>query len=358
MARRENSKRGGVSARDEVEGAEHDAMQITKPAAMKFGTARSMGIACMSVVGGIVVACRASEHTPDAAASQASSPLDAQTEAATPSVPSAAVPREPITILVPGTTAALVMQPVPGGVVEIARADGTAESERVEVSTFFLATTETTWDMYDAFVFALDRGKNDDDPPDAYARPSKPYILMDRGFGHSGYPAISVSFRGATEFCRWLSAKTHRRFRLPTEAEWALACKLGEDSTSGIEDRAWCAENSEVEMRLVTHPVAKKRADALGLFDLLGNAAEWTSSAGGKGVARGGSFKDHAANLASTARRSDDRALNATDPQIPKSAWWLADGGFIGFRVVMESAEAVGEDVHGAPQGTAAPRPK
>ena len=36
------------------------------------------------------------------------------------------------------------------------------------------------------------------------------------------------------------------------------------------------------------------------------------------------------------ARRPDDKSLNRTDPQIPRSVWWLADGGFIGFRVLCE----------------------
>ena len=254
-------------------------------------------------------------------ASPAKSPVDSRSQ--------------PITVAVPGTTTALLMHPLTSGV--------------------FVATTEVTWDMYDAFVFALDRGKDETDPPDAWARPSKPYILMDRGFGHAGYPAISVSFRGATEFCRWLSAKTQRRFRLPTEAEWMLACKLGSEGAANLDERAWCAENSEVEMRLVTHPVASKHADALGLFDLLGNAAEWTIGADGTGIARGGSFKDHAANLSSTTRRADDRKLNATDPQIPKSVWWLADGGFVGFRVVLESSNPGAEHARATPPSSVFP---
>ena len=50
------------------------------------------------------------------------------------------------------------------------------------------------------------------DAPDAIARPSKPYISMDRGFGHAGYPAISMSYHAASAFCAWLSARTaHRR---------------------------------------------------------------------------------------------------------------------------------------------------
>jgi formylglycine-generating enzyme required for sulfatase activity len=185
-------------------------------------------------------------------------------------------------------------------------------------------------------VFALDRPETEKDPPDAFARPSKPYILMDRGFGHAGYPAISVSHKGAVEFCKWLAHKTGKRVRLPTEAEWEQAAKLGAGAAVPLGDVAWFKDNSELDMRITTHPVATKKPDALGLYDVLGNAAEWTTSTAGTGVARGGSFREAADAVTPLARRLDDKSLNRTDPQIPRSVWWLADGGFIGFRVLCE----------------------
>lgn len=246
-------------------------------------------------------------------------------------------------VLVPGTTVKLALKPVPRGVLEFdAPPTETAPSAtaltHVDVPAFWIASTETTWDMYDSFVFAMDRAETERDPPDAWTRPSKPYILMDRGFGHSGYPVISVSYKGATEFCKWLAAKTGKRFRLPTEVEWQRACAAGAvvDDAHSLGDRAWFKDNCAVDGRATTHPVAQKTPDSLGLFDMLGNAAEWTTSRAGTGVARGGSFKDVAADVSSTARRLDDKSLNKTDPQLPRSVWWLADGGFIGFRVMCE----------------------
>jgi formylglycine-generating enzyme required for sulfatase activity len=237
---------------------------------------------------------------------------------------------EPFEVLVPGTTTAqLALVPIPGG--EIVRDDGS----RVALEPFFAATTEITWDMYDAFVFAMERAETEKDPPDAFARPSKPYILMDRGFGHTGYPVISVSFRGASEFCRWLSSRTGKRFRLPTEAEWTHAARGGSETAldaAVLGETAWYQANSKTRGRATTKPVGKKAANGYGLFDVRGNAAEWTVGADGGGVLRGGSFKDSADELA--ARRPADPAWNQTDPQIPKSVWWLADGPFAGFRVV------------------------
>ncbi|MDZ4772197.1 MAG: SUMF1/EgtB/PvdO family nonheme iron enzyme [Planctomycetota bacterium] len=231
----------------------------------------------------------------------------------------------PFELTVPGTTTKLTFVPIPGD---------------ADTQTYFLARTETTWDMYDAFVFAMDRPETEKDPPDAFARPSKPYILMDRGFGHAGFPVISVSYRGASEFCRWLSHKTGKRMRLPSESEWQRAAEMGSKTGVALSDVAWFKDNSELDMRATTHAIATKKSDALGLYDMLGNASEWTTSATGTGVARGGSFRDPAALVTTSARRLDDKSLNRTDPQIPRSKWWLADGGFIGFRVLCENDAA------------------
>jgi len=315
------------SARPESAGTEATAPAGERPAPAATASAAPAGSATPAV--------------PAASSAQtASSDPAARTAPAAQAPPVAAKPAaalERFEILVPGTTAKLALAPIPAG--ELAHADGT----RAAVGPFFASTTEITWDMYDAFVFAMERAENETDPPDAYARPSKPYILMDRGFGHAGYPVISVSFRGATEFCRWLSAKTGKRFRLPTENEWEHAARGGSqgaythgDDPAALEANAWYAANSKARGRSSTRTVGKKAANAYGLHDVHGNAAEWTVGADGKGVLRGGSFKDPADKLGLVARLPDDPAFNATDPQVPKSVWWLADGAFAGFRVVCD----------------------
>jgi len=262
--------------------------------------------------------------------------IGSQGELAKPPSPAGeSAPLERVELFVPGTTSKLVLVPIPAGAVHTSA--GTES-----VGPFLASTTEITWDMYDAFVFAMDRAETEKDPPDAFARPSKPYILMDRGFGHAGYPVISVSFRGASEFCRWLSTRTGKRFRLPTEAEWRHAARGGveaaqaTDSADALEASAWYQANSKQRGRASTRPVGKKSANGFGLHDVLGNAAEWTVGADGKGVLRGGSFKEPAGAVSLEARVPDDPAFNSTDPQIPKSVWWLADGPFAGFRVVCD----------------------
>jgi hypothetical protein len=78
---------------------------------------------------------------------------------------------------------------------------------------FWVSRTGITRELYDAFVYEAATG-------DAVAstRPSKPGVAVDPGFGHDGYPATSISVKGARALCRWLSAKTGRRYRLPTDS--------------------------------------------------------------------------------------------------------------------------------------------
>ena len=190
---------------------------------------------------------------------------------------------------------------------------------------------EIEWDLYDTFVFSLDQ----DDPanPDdggVVTRPTKPYINMDRGWGHDNYPAMGMSHQAAGEFCIWLSHKTGRSFRLPTVEEWqAIAAQSG-TTPDKVEARCWHAENSSE----TTNPRGVKEADDLGLYDLLGNVGEWCFSSSGKPMACGGSYMDEPGLLTPTAIQKPDRSWNETDPQIPKSKWWLADCTWVGIRPI------------------------
>jgi formylglycine-generating enzyme required for sulfatase activity len=162
---------------------------------------------------------------------------------------------------------------------------------------------------------------------------------MDRGFGHGGYPAISMSFKGAGAFCEWLSKKTGHHYRLPTEEEWELACRAGSsarfshgDDEEALAAHAWYRKNSE----RTTHTVGTKKPNALGLHDMHGNAGEWCVGADGKPIVRGGSYRDPAEKIIVDFRREPSRSWNRSDPQIPKSKWWLADCSFVGFRIVRD----------------------
>lgn len=152
-------------------------------------------------------------------------------------------------------------------------------------------------------------------------------------------PVERVSWLNAMEFCRRLSEKEGKKYRLPTEAEWEYVCRAGSTgalSGSGdLETMGWYAENSEG----LTHPVATLKANHWGLYDLHGNVAEWCldkylagyessevtdprGPAEGKGrVVRGGSFDYFPASCRCAARSSAQESYQLNR---------------IGFRIVMD----------------------
>ena len=228
-----------------------------------------------------------------------------------------------------GTLVSFEMLQVPGGEAEIRR-DGA--STVVKVESFYIGVTEVTWDLYDVFALELDKAA-DRGTSDAIARPSNPYGAPDYGWGHAGFPAISLTRAAAEAFCVWLSKKTAKAYRLPTEAEWARAARLAAGAALPAERRdaiAWHRGNAEAR----THAVATKKPDGLGLFDLFGNAGEWVVPPDGALVLRGGSFRDAADGIGVHSRAVQEPSWNETDPQLPKSKWWLSDAPFAGFRIV------------------------
>lgn len=231
-----------------------------------------------------------------------------------------------------GTLASFDMIAVPGGEITVpdpAKKDATVT---VKIKPFWIARTETTWDLYDIFVLKLDEAAQTAPADvDAVSRPSKPYGTADRGYGRQGYPVINVTYMGGEHFCKWLSAKTGRNYRLPTEAEWEYACRAGKAVPDGkqMADFAWFDEDT-------TAPVGKRIPNAWGIQDMLGNVGEWCLDLAGKPVLCGGTFEDSVEKMRPTTRRYSTPLWQANDPQSPKSKWWLSDGQFVGFRVVRD----------------------
>jgi formylglycine-generating enzyme required for sulfatase activity len=105
-----------------------------------------------------------------------------------------------------------------------------------------------------------------------YAQVMKSNPSVQKGDAH---PVDSVRWTDAVEFCRRLSEQTGRLVRLPTEAEWEYAARAGSRTpfagTGKLDDMGWYALNSGDR----SHPVAGKRPNEWGLFDMHGNVAEW-----------------------------------------------------------------------------------
>ncbi len=243
----------------------------------------------------------------------------------------------PYQLKLPGDLVTCDLVPVPGGRYRFADPAKGGEAGEVTIAPFWMGKVEVTWDEYDIFAFRMDQTDAEVAAnADAASRPSMPYGAPDRGFGHAGYPAISVAGHAAKMFCEWLSKKTGVLYRLPTEAEWEWACReaKADGAAQATEESAWLKSNSDD----TTHPVGQKQPNALGLHDLLGNVVEWVVGSDGVLVTRGGCFRDPAEKLTWQARDVYSLDWQQQDPQDPKSRWWLSDGDFVGFRVVRPQA--------------------
>ncbi|MGA2497519.1 MAG: SUMF1/EgtB/PvdO family nonheme iron enzyme, partial [Tepidisphaeraceae bacterium] len=146
-------------------------------------------------------------------------------------------------------------------------------------------------------------------------------------------PVVRVSWYEAMEFCKWLSAKTGKRYTLPTEQQWEWACRAGTDTPFWFGDmntdfspfanladksirelayQGWRPKAPDIAARddrfddghLVTADVGSYKPNLWGLYDMHGNAAEWTASTynATQRVVRGGSWFDLPVRARSAAR--------------------------------------------------------
>ncbi|PCJ98955.1 MAG: sulfatase-modifying factor [Flavobacteriaceae bacterium] len=257
---------------------------------------------------------------------------------------------------------------------ELGRKNDEGPKHEMEIKSFLMSKYEITWDLYNLFLqrsidaIAHTKENQISIEVDAVAGATVPYVDMSLGMGTSkDLPVGNTTLYAASKFCEWLSAKTGRFYRLPTEAEWEYAARSGSETTfffgndpSKLKDFAWYEYNS-----LNTyHKVGEKKPNPWGLYDMYGNVAEWTldqykpDAYNDKGVSfqpitkeypvvvRGGSFKSKEHQLRSASRRASSAIWKSRDPQFPKSKWWNTDAPFVGFRIVSTSDVPNEEDLN------------
>lgn len=250
------------------------------------------------------------------------------------------------------------------------RKDDEKPSHNVKVDDFWIGKYEITWKQYDAFVYAnfdqsqfQEASKLEGLGIDAVTGATPPYVDMSFNMGKGSSPAVNMTQYAALMYCKWLTSKTGIFYRLPTEAEWEYVCKTGntDQEEEALNDIAWHSENSNEKY----HETGTKKANALGVHDLLGNVSEWVLDQYDTNyyqnspennpwnkptklyprVLRGGSWKDTADKLCCTSRQASNSKWKRRDPQIPKSNWWHTDAPFIGFRIVRPKVQPSKEDI-------------
>ncbi len=189
---------------------------------------------------------------------------------------------------------------------------------RVSLSSYSIGQTEVTRELWDAVMGTYTSFAEEEN-----------------------IPITNVSWDECQEFINKLNQLTGRTFRLATEAEWEFAARGG-NKTKGyiysgsniLEEVGWYSTNAET-----LQPIAGKKSNELGLYDMSGNVAEWcydnygayskanqTNPQGATAktyrVVRGGSYKKNSGRCSVTYRESYKPTDKAED---------------LGFRIVLSS---------------------
>lgn len=257
---------------------------------------------------------------------------------------------------------------------EEGRADHEGPQHKVKLDKFYLGTTEMTLDLFMAYYQETGTAKKDfietaestkkaeeeknEANVNAISGPTPVYGDMSMGYSKK-HPAIGLTWHNAMTFCKWLSQKTGKEYRLPTEAEWEYAARAGSTSMYGscenadqLKDYACYQDNSD----FCPQAVGNTKPNAFGLYDMLGNVSEWVwdfydptayakqaqqgvavnptgPKEGEVHVARGGFYDSALEEVRCAARGFEEKWWRMNDPQIPKSIWWLPQIDVVGFRV-------------------------
>ncbi|XAM01443.1 SUMF1/EgtB/PvdO family nonheme iron enzyme [Phycisphaeraceae bacterium D3-23] len=255
-----------------------------------------------------------------------------------------------------GEAEAVQTDPVPFDMIHI------PGDEAQGIVPFYMGETEVTWAMLESWMYCRDLTDIEEIHRlmDAGLRPSPIYGDMGVAFRvweDEPLPAVPLTRTTAEAFCLWLSEKTGRTYRLPTPDEFALALRLGggcPDKPEQLLSLGGFKENSAFEdeffgpldpgdpmAELMVRTVAVKShaPNAMGLYDLLGNAGEWVAVPGGEAYLMGGHFAVPAAEMSGDWTDVEDHDIwNMAYPQRPYSRYWYWGQHFFqGFRLVCEA---------------------
>jgi formylglycine-generating enzyme required for sulfatase activity len=160
----------------------------------------------------------------------------------------------------------------------------------VDVAAFEMSATEVTFAEWDACV----EDNACEAPESGWAYENRPVAApcvegspcqypADQGWGRGRRPVIDVSWEDVQRYLAWLNAKTGDHYRLPTSAEWEYAALAGATTTFPWgaklgKNNAVCDGCGSRWDDKQTAPVASFKPNRFGLYDMVGNVAEWVSS--------------------------------------------------------------------------------
>ncbi len=176
-------------------------------------------------------------------------------------------------------------------------------------SAFYIGTREVTFEEWDSCV----------------AQGGCSHRPGDRNLGRGKRPVTDIHWNDAGAYLVWLSLKTGRKYRLPTEAEWEYSARAGTTTSypwgSAIDKEKANCNGCNAQPRRQSSEVAQFPANGFGLYDMAGNAAEWVADCWSENyrasprdgsaysppgcrerVLRGGSFNNDPRYLRSAAR--------------------------------------------------------
>lgn len=217
------------------------------------------------------------------------------------------------------------------------------------IKPFYMATHEVSWEMMKRWMYANDleqAGVKASEiaklvkaglrPSPLYEDPAQFLNVPDED-----RPALAMSLLTATSYCKWLSEKTGRSYRLATIDEWKHAAELGGGFPEDLDASAWHANNLEEDFlfKPLSGRVGTKAPNSLGIYDMFGNACEWVTGTGMDRVVVGGHY-----HLPPEDFRLDWQAVEDLDiwceasTQVPPGRFWFNAFHFTGIRLVCEPA--------------------